>query len=337
VQVLRKNGGRVAWSAANNLIAYDKKGADGYYDIYVMKPDGSNDRCITCNKKGLVPQKNNGNPAWHPSGKYIVFQAEKTKHPGSSREATPGFGRYSDLWLARKDGKRFYQLTKDPASKDQGVLHPHFSHNGKLLSWSEMYERPHLFKRNQQFGLWKLKVADFSFGPRGPYLSNIREYEPGGPGFYENHGLSKDNRKLLYTSNTKAPIFSAFRNDVFVLDLRSGKSVQLTSKKYNEHAQWSPNGAKILWMSSVGNRGGATDYWLMNPNGTKKVRLTDLSTPDNPIARGRRLIAADSAWSPDGSRIVAYVQTNLFKQAGVIVMIKLPPEIAREADVRTSH
>src|SRR5271163_2891747 len=106
VRVLRTSGGRVSWGKARDLIAYDMLGANGYYEIHIMRPDGSEDSCLTCAKPGL-PQRHNGQPEWHPSGDFIVFQSEQASHPGGSGEATPGFGRHSDLFIGTSDGQHF--------------------------------------------------------------------------------------------------------------------------------------------------------------------------------------------------------------------------------------
>ncbi len=71
----RKIYNRVYWShSGNNLIVFDKLGDDGYYDIFTMNPDGSGKLCLTCNNPS-IPQKHNGNPSWHPTGDWIVFQS----------------------------------------------------------------------------------------------------------------------------------------------------------------------------------------------------------------------------------------------------------------------
>lgn len=330
IQVLRMRGGRVSWSKRRNLIAFDMQGSDGFYDLYVMKPDGSGETCLTCGKVGRVPQKHNGQPEWHPSGDYILFQSEKESHPGNSNQATPGFGRHSDLWLMSTDGEKFFQLTNGPASLDHGVLHPHFSADGRRVSWGEMYNKPRLASGTGAAGYWKLKVADFKIDPKGPLLTNTREYEPGGPAFYENHGLSPNGDRILFSSNFEARHSLQLKaHNIYVMDLPSGRPVRLAQDGFNEHAQWSPNHRKILWMSSAGNRNRGTDYWLMNADGSNKIRLTNFNDPNNPKSRGRLLVCADSAWSPDGQRIAAYVFTNLRRQQGMLIMLDLNKELGR--------
>jgi Tol biopolymer transport system component len=323
ITTLRESGGRVDWSHAEDLIAFDALGEDGYYDVYTFKPDGSGETCLTCGKEGLIPQKHSGNPAWHPAGGYIVFQAEKETHPGLSASATPGFGLYSDLWLASSDGQRFIRLTEAADGGDNGVLHPHFSPDGARLSWSELVEMPDLLVKGKEFGYWRLKVADIAIDEAGAALSNVREYEPGGPAFYENHGFSPDGSALLFSSNFARP-GSVLRNaDIFTLDLATEAVSPLTEQDYNEHAHFSPDGTRLVWMTDAGSPGRGTDFWLMNADGSDKQRLTYFNQPGCPEGSAERLTAADSSWGPDGRHIVAYVSTDLVRQVGQIVMITL--------------
>ena len=82
------------------------------------------------------------------------------------------------------------------------MLHPHFSKDGMLLSWGEMYKEPNLIVKVGGAGFWKLKVVKFSVENNQPLLTNIQTYDPGSnPGWHENHGFSSDNSTLLFTSN----------------------------------------------------------------------------------------------------------------------------------------
>ena len=99
VTTIKEYGKSLDWSHEKNLIAFGKHGKDGYYDVYVMEPDGSDEQCLTCDKEEC-PQKHNGNPAWHPLGDYIVFTAEKRDDPEEYKEwAIPGTGFNCDLFL----------------------------------------------------------------------------------------------------------------------------------------------------------------------------------------------------------------------------------------------
>ena len=88
------------------------------------------------------PAAHAGSPVWSPSGKFIAFVAEKPDHPGNSMVATPGWGGYSDLWVASADGSHAWQLTDVPADKDHGTIIPEFSPDGRLLEWTERTKVP---------------------------------------------------------------------------------------------------------------------------------------------------------------------------------------------------
>src|SRR4051794_246063 len=129
VVTLVPSGGRVDWSGTTNRIAFDRLDAGGYYRVYTMRPDGSDQRCLTCSTPVPLPRRHQGNPAWHPSGAYLVIQAEKASHWGITFSATPGLGYYNDLWVVSVDGLRAWQIT-NVSGRNQGVLHPHFSNDG---------------------------------------------------------------------------------------------------------------------------------------------------------------------------------------------------------------
>ena len=307
ITTLKENGGRVDWShSGNNLIAFDKKGEDGYYDIYTMNSDGSDEKCLTCNHPDL-PNKNIGQPAWHPTGKYIVMQVEKKNHKKvHSLRTNPGSGHFNDIWLLNVRTGDATLLFEVPNDKNHGILHPHFSNNGTKLSWSEMYEEPNIFIKDKVFGYWKLKVADFVIKSGMPELKNIREFQPGDSAFYENHGFSADGTKLIFSSNFKKGIQVLQRNDIYVMELGDKSVIQLTNESYNEHAIYSPDGKKIVWMSNKDNINRGTDYWIMNSDGSGKQRLTYFNKPGHSHYKGKKITTADFSWSPEGKRIAAY-------------------------------
>ena len=322
LEVVLRGGGRVDWSATGDLIAYDQLEADGYFDVYQMRSDGTGKVCLTCDHPDL-PNRMIGNPAWHPSGRYLVFQAEKAVHPGSSAYAQPGAGAYSDLWVLDLSTNRATLVRATPNTLDSGVLHPHFSHDGTQLSWSELYERAS-FTPGQEFGLWALHVADFSESP--PRLSNIQTLEPAGTrAFYENHGFSPDDRRLTFSKGPGVGegISAVTRMDIVSYDLVNGTVVTLTSEDYNEHGTVSPDGQSIVWMSGVGTPSG-TEFWLMNADGSGKQQLTCMNTPGHPHYLGDTAIAADSSWSPSGDRFVAKVSLGVtLSSEELIVLVRL--------------
>jgi Tol biopolymer transport system component len=311
VTTVRERGGRVDWSAANGKIAYDSPDQNGYFQIHVMDADGNNDQCLTCNKSG-IPQKHNGNPAWDPSGRYIVFQSEKQQVSDKlDTQSTPGSGTFNDLWIITRDGSRFWKVRDLPyrlSRNAPGTLHPHFSHDGKRLLWSER-----VGAGSGAFGEWVLHIGNVHWGDQVT-MDNVQSLTPGEwPCFYESHGWSKDDSRILFSGNLLRGQ-PAIGLDIFEMSLATRKLTRLTNtlNEWDEHAQYSPDGRRIVWISNTGLPLKLkpfqlrTEYWIMDADGGNKFQLTHFNTPGSPEHRGKPFITAgDSTWSPDGMRLLA--------------------------------
>ena len=328
VQIFRVQGEGVAWSPDGKSVVYDCKHSDGYYNIHVCRPDGTEDRCLTTLDNGL-PHRHAGSPAWHPGGKYIVFTAEKKEHHGGSIEAIPGFGGRSDLWLMTADGSKAWQLTNTADERGSGVLLPKFSHDGAKLSWTERVKPPSLLAPRSLFGIWSLKVADFSVTADGPRLDNIHTYQPGGTAFYEGYGFSPDDSKIIFDSNFNSR--GAFHSQIYIMDAATGGNVRLLTNgdDYNEHASYSPDGHHIVWMTSRDNPNHGTDWWMMNADGSNYRRLTYFNRRGSPQFAGGLLAvyACLTDWAPNGLELLGGVQYSLVKQEGRIVLMTLDPSL----------
>ena len=327
-RTLREQGGRLSWSRARNVIAYDKLSPDGFYDIWVMNPDGSGDQCLTCNKSG-IPNMHIGNPDWHPSGNFIVFQAQ-TRQAANNQNARPGVGNNNDIWIMDAQGQRFWQITQNA----DAVLHPHFSHAGDKLMWAE---RLTPIPPN-----WVIKLADVVIQNGVPTVQNIRQIAPGPPAsFYETHCFSPDD-KIIYFSANLEPRQPIPGIDQYAYELATGKLTNLTNTptEWDEHAQISPSGDKIIWISSMGTNSNPTvnvgrlkgEYWMMNPDGSDKVRLTYYNDSLSRDFVPTGLVPGDSDWSPDGTRIAAYLipvpEGAELGLEGKIVMYDMEPAAA---------
>jgi len=303
ITTLTTHGGRVDWSPDGEWIYYDHLRLDGFWDVYRIHPDGTGDECLTCNKPGL-PNRNQGQPAVHPSGRWLVFQAEKAAHLGKPGQwgTHPGGGFYNDLWVLDLETGAFYQLTDVRGGLPAGgSLHPHFSNDGTKLLWSDL-EGP-----GGRFGNWRLVIADFVTSPV-PHLENHRYYNPGPqPIWLESHGWGPDDSWIYFTCT---PVAGMDDNDQDIcrLDLETGELSRLTFTsgvggepgEWDEHAQLSPCGDVFSWASSApygteprGSHGEwlRTDLWLMDLDGSNKRRITFFNEAEEAIV-------ADNAWNP---------------------------------------
>ena len=339
VEELRPRGGRVDWShGPGDMIAFDHDENlngqfDGYFDVSVMPLATRVPVCITCTVPAERMGRNRGQPAWHPSGQYIVFQAEIAGSTIDPKWSNPGRGVNNVLWLTDKDGSWFVQLT-DFSAAATGVLHPHFhlaADGTTLLSWSEQYGSSKPLVPGQGAGSWRLKKAKLNFASNPPRLEEITTYRPVEDlqmraGFYENHGFSPDGRSLIFSSNAlRSGLLDSINNDIFALDLESRAVKRLTETGYNEHATFFPDGRHVLWMTNRRNPDRGTDLWVMDAPRlrAREQRLTYFNVEGCPGADGLA-IAADSSINAAGDALVVFVQRGLFHDDGPIFRVTFP-------------
>lgn len=315
------------YSPSGDVISFCRKGPDGFYDIFTIKPDGTGETCLTSGKPG-IPQRNLGGAAWHPSGRYMAFVAEKEEHAGGSGFSHPGIGLNCDVWLMTSDGNRFWRVTDLKTKMNAldgtpvtGVLHPHFSRDGSLISWAE---RTGPSDSPMKWGVWVIRLADFTVDEATgePRVENVRSFQPGAQRNYlESDDFNLDGSRLLICGNLE-PGQPESGMDIYTMDIASGQTTRLTSDgdNWDETGIYSPDGGQIVWLSSVGYQmkpnnpaywsWGRTDFWLMDSNGDNKRQATFFNkqgTNDYELVGGRRVICQHCSWSPDGKQLLGGV------------------------------
>lgn len=312
VTVLTEDGGHLAWHPTEDLIAFDRIDSKGYFRPWLMQSDGCNQRPLSITVPGF-PSKHAGQPAWHPSGKYLALQAQQQNSPKwIHTKAAPGAGVLNDLWIISADGRRggkVVALASQVNKHAAALLHPHFSPDGKRLIWSERISGD-----AKPFGQWVIRLADVHFSGDGqPTLSHIRTFSPGNKkSFYETHNFHPDGRSFLFTGQQDVGL------EIYAFDIDTNNTTRLTRDPaaWDEHAHFSPDGKNIVWMSSRGLRFTIkpfdlqTEFWLMKADGSNPKRLTFFHEPASAHAlRKDFAVAADIAWSPDGKSLVGLVIT----------------------------
>lgn len=293
----------------NDKISFDRvaslakpPGADNFFNIYTIGPDGSNLTCLTDNPSAPLGHK--GMPSFSADGKWIAFIAENELGRHGWYEQ-PGKGQHNDLWIMSSDGNSYYRMTDlTPLDTDGATLCPHFSPDGRQLTWSEMHRKSRWDPNLAYFyGSWKLKIADFSVVGGQPVLSNVREFIPGDDVFYENHGISPDGRKWIFTSNFRGDV-SVGNCKIYTYDFQTEEIKVLAGDIYNEHARYSPTGGKIAWMHGPGIIGLESDLWIMNSDGKNKKRLTFFNEPYHPHNLGEPVLVCVITWCPLGDKVM---------------------------------
>lgn len=343
-----RNVESIAWSPDGRFLLMDQKGLNQFFAIARTRLDGdkvagktsvlSNNR-ITGNTR-----LNNSNPAWFPTGKYFVFTGQDNSSSEYKR-SLPGYGFFSNLWLADTKGTSFSKLTHEVSTYNapKGAVMPRFSPDGRKLFWTRC-EAPLL---NGNYGERSLMLADFKMrDDNSPELSAIQSFQPGGTGvnFYESYGFSPDGNDLLYAANM-TPGEDWFCMDICTQPVKSTAVKQLTRTPgvWDRYAAFTPNGKKILWSSSQGysvaylgpagsqwQQSMITELWIMNKDGSDKKRLTGFNDTTSPDYIATRCYVGMVACHPDGKHvaIVLHKQYNVYNTTSSVILLEFDNMLA---------
>ena len=147
------------WNGATRTIAFGRMQPDGHFHTFLSAADGSNERRVTFS--AWRDDRHQFPSSWHPSGAYLAMLVEKNDHEGSSLDAIPGYGAYTDYWLVTPDGTQAWKLYDLPAGYDHAITHAAFSPDGSKFIWSERIRAPQIFDPNLFAGSYVFNVADF--------------------------------------------------------------------------------------------------------------------------------------------------------------------------------
>lgn len=303
--LLTEDGGRVDWSPDGQAIAFDRLGDDGKWDLWLMDADGGDAECLSCEHPDL-PSGDMGQPAWHPSGEWLVFQVESPDHPTDAMPTHPGAGVYNDLMLMRMEDRAVFMLydVADGTGDDKGgTLHAVFSHAGDKLLFTD-YQRSCW---TCPVGDWQIALADVVLDGDAPRLGDRVNYEPGEKQlWYETHGFGPDDSWIYFSAATEGQNFLS--SDLVRMDLDTAPAYQRITTTagfqareywaYDEHAKLSPAGDAIIWLS---DESGVAEYWMANPDGSGRFQLTAVNTAGHAhaaLVNDLYSVPSDNAWNP---------------------------------------
>ena len=314
VRLLKAGGGRVDGARQDDWIAFDMVGEDERYDVHVLQIEGAGaEHCLTCDL-WMLKKTHVLNPAWHPSGDYLVVQTQSSpKRRGLDAVdlATPDRGLGGELWVVTRDGRDAFQLTH-LADRGSAVLDPHFSHEAGLLAWSER-----LTSREPPYGEWVVRVVDFKLRRGVPRLGKTRTYNSGiGQGLAVVHGFTPGDDGILVSA---VPDRGLPEPDIVRVDLESGRVDRLTSSpdQSDELVLAVPYSDYYVWVTDRGlndqsqvlSRGPLprrTEVWLRSASGMAQERLTYFNHADSSHYLGSAMVS-DLSWTADGEGLLVSV------------------------------
>jgi Tol biopolymer transport system component len=305
-------GGDQDTSPDGKLLVYDQPDSTGVYYLDKSTATGGGQTCLSCQ---AAPNRNVRNPVWSPDGQWIVAQREADQSwlalgglngQGWATELEDN-GVWTDLYALSPDGSRWYKLTNVNTNATDGMMMPYFSADGKHLVWSKITENAGT--DSNPWGTYRLMMGDFVLTNGVPSLQNVRDITPNiGGHFFESHGFSPDGSKVLFASDSHA-VFQ-WNMNIFSLDLASGQATNLTKGVgWYEHGRYTPDGLKIVYMSSDGATSMyQTEFWMMNPDGSGKQQVTHFNTSGYPEYNPYQSMPIRMSWSPDGTQMAVTLQ-----------------------------
>jgi Tol biopolymer transport system component len=193
-------------------------------------------------------------PVWSPDGKKIAFSADPEGH--------------YDIYVMEADGSKTTRLTTSKAHEKEPSWFP----DGKSVAYSNEIKK---FIR-KQLTLWRVDIL-------------TKKTERIIPGYNKGHAIphvSPKGNLLTFTGKRTmgwdSALYDIPKNDVRFLD-EGGKSCR---------ARFSKDGKKLAYVSSKAD--GKGDIWIMNPDGTGKMRLTERDETYDYFP----------SWSPDSKFVV---------------------------------
>lgn len=329
-----------AWCPYDStLVAYNLIRPDGYYDIYTahVGPGSTllNEQCFNCLNASL-PTKNFAQPCFQPTGRYMLFMAEKQVHAGLSADCIPGIGLYNDLWVMTMDGRKAYRLTTTPDTGMSAMIEPYFNPKGNEIMWASMTAYASGAGR-QAFGYWVINIAPFIDDTiNGPHIdsTHIRTIMPGGvSAFNEPYGWSPDGSRILFASDYNQ--LWVWDDQIYTCDTLGNNIEQMTSTAhsypYCEHGFYSADGKHIVWMTdldnNVGGSVGGDDWFIMNSDTTDQERLTYFNDTNSSYWTGSKHVNCHGMYCSDNKRFIGDVggsepvQVNVDSSIGAIYII----------------
>lgn len=232
---------------------------------------------------------------------------------------------------------QFWQLTDIPIKQTlfeaipaMATVNPHFSEDGSTVIWTERYAEG----GHNNWGRWRVKAADFVVRAGSPGLENERVVFTPSRGNYVTYMGAVEPQTWIFAGNLDGQ--HEYGMDLYTYDVRSGRLRNLldTPLMWEEDASVSPGG-KIVYMTNIDspylldfNADWVTqpltrEYYLMNADGTGRERLSYFNDPGAPEYLGKKVLAVNSDFSPDGRYLAATVGVDFGDERTRDVVLKV--------------
>lgn len=282
-----------AWSPDGSKIAYESfRALDGSnasipaVNIWVMNADGSGNTPLT---RLTAQPVSSIHSAWSPDGSKIAFDSTRALDGTNSAIGVP------NVWVVKSDGSGAVPLTKLTAAMASSVL-PAWSPDGTMIAFVSARA---LDGTNSPIAVRNVWIMNSDGSNQHP----LTQLTAAGS---SDIAWSPDGARIAFVSTRSLDGTDTAGNaaNLWVMNADGSGATPLThlTNLYNmttEAPEWSPDGKRILYVSSRAldgsdNGGSVMNIWTMNADGSGSKPLTTLSAATN----------YQPSWSSDGGRVV---------------------------------
>ncbi len=316
-------GGLTIYSPDGTQYLVNKNDSNGVPQIYVGPTGSTSPTCISCTNSPNGPTSDRWKlqPHWTPSGQWIVLAAEQATYTPpfwANQQMVQGWletGLWMDMYAVSPNGSSWHKLQSfAPPNTANGFTGVAFTPNGQNAVWAQIVNG-NVFEYT--FGQWQLILADFQVINGVPSFTNLRNITPANTDWVEPGNFSPNGTDLVLTADTGFPNHANVQGqDQFVLNVFTGQITNLTNSPtlWDEHGVFSPDGQKIIFMSSYPYSSNAiystamflkTEFMIMNKDGSNLQQISHFNQPGYPEYSLQGSVAANGEWGPGGSSVSA--------------------------------